>query len=177
MAASKFTFLGFGKRSTKKAETDEEKKKREADEAKAKKAETDEDCEDEDEAKADGEDAKAAVRLRNALRAAGHRRGVAATLERFAVIFTDLDPDKAAMGVSLALGEKTMALPGDQVRALLDAAPAPSAEGVTPFEKVMGRISETLPGPSFSDGPDATKKGPTLAGQMAKTLGLPAPKN
>src|SRR6266851_3531252 len=139
-------------------------------------ADEDEDEEDEDEEDEEDEKAKKAVRVRNALRAAGHRRGIAAERGRLATIMNGLDPDKAEMAVTLALDPKTADVPADQIRALVDAAPAPKASSDrSAFGKVMDRISAVVPGPSFGGG-DTQGKGPSLSGQMAKMLKLPAPK-
>ena len=136
--------------------------------------EEEEDEEDEDEEDEEDEKAKKAVRVRNALRAAGHRRGIAAERSRLATIFNGLDPDKAAMAVTLALEPKTADVPADQIRALVDAAPAPQAAAGdrSAFGKVMDRISAVVPGPGFGGG-DTQGKGPSLSGQMAKMLKLP----
>jgi hypothetical protein len=179
------TFLGFGPRKTAAdraalaAALDAEARKAKRQPAEGASnpgddnADEEEDEEDEDEEAEEDKEAKKAVRVRNALRAAGHRRGIAAERGRLATIFNGLDPDKAAMAVTLALDPKTADVPADQIRALVDAAPAPQAAGDrSAFGKVMDRISAVVPGPSFGGG-DTQGKGPSLSGQMAKMLKLP----
>jgi hypothetical protein len=178
------TFLGFGPRKTAAdraalaaaldAEARKAKKKNPEGASNSGDDNADEDEEDEDEEDEEDEKAKKAVRVRNALRAAGHRRGIAAERGRLATIMNGLDPDKAEMAVTLALDPKTADVPADQIRALVDAAPAPQASSGdrSAFGKVMDRIAAIAPGPSFGGG-DTQGKGPSLSGQMAKMLKLP----
>jgi hypothetical protein len=123
-----------------------------------------EDEEDDDE---DSEDEREAKRRRNALRAAGHRRGVAAEQSRMATIFNGLDPDRCAVAVQLALDARTAGLPGEQIRALAEAAPLQPTER-TAFGKIMDRVAAAVPGPGFSGSDD--KKPPSLSGQMAEMV-------
>jgi hypothetical protein len=188
--ASLTKFLGLGPRKTAaeraaaaKAADDETRKtkkrgKGETDSDDEREDDEEEDEDDEDEEDGKEEDGRKAVRVRNALRAAGHRRGVAAERGRLATIFNGLDPEKAAMGVQLALDDRTAALPGDQVRAMLDATAAPAPADRTAFGQVMDRVAAILPGPTFAAGENGGGgKQPTLASQMAKMLKLPEAKN
>jgi ABC-type Zn2+ transport system substrate-binding protein/surface adhesin len=173
-------FLGLGRKAAASTETEEEKKKREEEEAKkGKKAKTsdddedededeDEDDEDEDEDEGDDEDGRKAIRQRNALRAAGHRRGVAAEQSRLATIFNDLDPGKVEMALHLALGPATAAAPAELIRAQLDKMPA-AAGARTPFAGAMDQIARSLEQPGFGADRSAGGK-PSLSGRMAETL-------
>jgi hypothetical protein len=167
------TFIGLGKPAAAE-ETEEEKKKRLAKEA-AERGDEDEDEDDEDEdddeddedeTKAESDDARKAVRQRNALRAAGHRRGVAAERARLAAITNDLAPGKVEMALHLAINTSQSAA---EARATLDKMPA-AAAAATPFMATMDRINDLVPQPGPGGSADA--KGPSLSANMAKLLKL-----
>jgi len=126
-----------------------------------------EDCDeqDEDEARAEGDDARKAVRQRNALRGAGHRRGAAAERERIAGIMSGLDPARAEMALHLALNSEMAA---DKIKAFLDKAPAGSP-AASAFERMMTRFHTEQPLPGAGGGD--TARGPSLAGRMAELIG------
>ncbi len=173
-------FLGLGKPAGKKEETEEEKKSRLAKEVKDREdddddedEDEDDDEDDEDETKAEGDDAKKAVRQRNALRAAGHRRGYAAANTRFAAIFNGLEPGKVEMALHMALSPATGKAPAEQIRALVDKSPSASTSN-QPFMATMDKINDLVPQPGPDGGREA--QGPTLSGSMAKLLKLPVSK-
>lgn len=137
-----------------------------------------EDEEDEDEDDAENDDDRKAVHRRNALRAAGHRRGVAAEQSRLAVIFNGLDPDRAASAVTVALDPNMAHLSGAQARAFVENLPvtasAPAGGPRAPFAQVMDRIAErSVSVPSApSNGDRGGHAGPTLSQRMAERHGI-----
>ena len=135
------------------------------------KAAVDEDEEEEDEEEEGDEDNRKAVRQRNALRAAGHRRGAAAERARVASIMNGVDPAQAELALSLALNSDMSA---EQVSKTLKAAPA-AAAGRTPFAATMDRITAALPAPGFGAGASSAKP-PRMAEVIAARFKLPAPK-
>jgi hypothetical protein len=162
-------FLGFGgkKKAGEEGETDEEREAREqAEREKTAKAADDGDDgedpdeEDEDEAKAESDEEKKAVRQRNALRAAGHRRGVSAAHVRVAAIVNGVAPAQAEMAMHLALNTD---LTADQARATI--AKAPKAGGGSSFARAMEHYKPAVGAGGGRDG-----KSPSLASRMAESL-------
>jgi hypothetical protein len=130
--------------------------------------EPDEDDEPEDEDDDDDETDEtkrkskaAAARARNALRRAGHRRGVKAERARLAAVMNGLEPGKVELALHLALNTN---LPVDQIAATLKAAPAGKSGGLA---AAMARVEgSTKPGFAGAGG----SKGPTLSSLMAATV-------
>lgn len=162
-------FLGLGKKKSEKAEETEDERaareKTEKDAAAAAEAsaadEEDEDEEDEDEDGAEGDDRKA-IRTRNALRGAGHRRGVTAERVRIGAIMNGVEPARADMALHLALNTD---LPAAQARAAVDKAPKGGGSR-TPFATAM----EHFKPPVGAGGGERQGAPPTLASRMAETL-------
>lgn len=126
--------------------------------------EEDEDEEDDEEDDEGSEDDRKAVRTRNALRAAGHRRGIAAERGRIAAAFNALDPGKVEMALHLALNTD---LSADQLRAAIDKSPSAAAGKRTPFAAAMAAATPAAQ-PAF--GADGRGAKPTLTGNMAALL-------
>ncbi len=170
-------FLGFGKKPKAKAgeegETEEEREAREQAEreasTQAKSADDDDDEDadedDEDEDKVEAADDKKAVRKRNGLRAAGHRRGVSAERARLATIMNGVTPAQAEMALHLALNTD---LPADQARAAVDK--SPQATGGSSFTRAMEQHRPPV-GAGGGGGPPAKT---SLADRMRTALKLPA---
>lgn len=165
MANRTLAFLGFGK---KKAETTEEseedRKAREAREREAAEASDEDDDDevaedDEDEAKAETDDDKQAVRGRNALRAAGHRRGASAERGRIASALNGVDPAKAELALHLSLNSD---MTPEQIKATV--AKAPAGQKASAFSRAMEHHR-----PSVGAGPSGGKA-PTLAERMKAAL-------
>ncbi len=159
-------FLGFGGKTKAETETEDEKAARLAAEKKAKQKEdgddADEDDEEDDDEKDDA-DAKAAKASRNALRAAGHRRGAAAERLRIGAILNGVDPAKAELALHFALNTD---MSPDAAKASLAKAPAGASR--TPFADAMAR----QPGADVPAGAERAPagKGVSLSGRMAADL-------
>lgn len=176
MANRTLAFLGLGKRKTpgQQAEAaaalDTEARRRRAEEGGgsgegegASAQDVDDDEEDEDDEEETGsEEERQAIRRRNALRAAGHRRGQAAERARLAATFNDLDPGRVELALHLALNTD---LPAEQLRGAVDKAPAPAAR--TAFAAAMDQVSRRDQ-PGFGAAGGAPKL--TLSGRMAELL-------
>lgn len=146
-------FMGFG---GKRAE-DEPPKDGETNDATT---EANDEEEEDDEEEEGSEEERREARTRNALRAAGHRRGVAAERDRIASAMNGIPPEKAELALHLALNSDMSA---DQIRAAT--AKGASASRASAFAAAM-----TQHRPPIGAGGESTPQKETAASRMQGML-------